>query len=325
MTHPTPAEQRVRRAHLSATILVTALSWLALVAILLLVAGELPDRVATHFDLSGTADDDMARGVALTMFGLVAIVLPAVLLGVFAATRWWRGEWARTFAGFLAGLPVGLSAVFAVVVLANRGAASPQEVTLSPWLMLVGLGLAALVGVLVALVLPRGVARPSTAVVTPVELAPSERASWFGRVETGRPALLAMVAAVLVLVLATLASGLWWLWPVTALVGLLLVAVTSFVVTVDASGVTWRSTVGLPRGHIPLEQITDAGVIDVSPADFGGFGLRMTPGGLGLVSRQGSALQVSHGGRRFVATVDDATTGAGLLLGYLRHGEHARR
>ncbi|USQ81608.1 DUF1648 domain-containing protein [Ornithinimicrobium faecis] len=325
MTIPSTTERRVRRAHLATTVLVTAICGVALLVTMLVVAGDLPDRLATHFDQSGTANDDLSRGMALTMFGLVGVGLPALLIAVFAATEWWRGEGARAFSGFLAGLPVGLSTLFAGLVLANRGAGAPDQVRLSPWVILPALGLAVVVGVVVALLVPRGLPRPAPETVTPVVLAPTERASWFGRVEMGRLPMVAMVAGVLVMVFATLVSGLWWLWLVTALVVLPIVAVTSFVVTVDRSGVTWRSALGLPRGHLPLERITDAGVVDVSPAEFGGLGLRMKPGALGLVTRSGSALQVTHGKKRFVATVDDPATGAGLLLGYLQAGDRTTR
>ncbi|MCK0113961.1 DUF1648 domain-containing protein [Ornithinimicrobium sp. F0845] len=314
------AVRRVRRAHLTATVLVAAVSAAALLLVFLLYAGDLPDRIATHFDLSGQPNDDMARGGALALFGLVGIGVPAVLIAVFGAAQWWRGEWARAFAGFLAGFSVWLSALFCGLVVANRGAAVPEEVTLDPWLMLGGLVLGLVVGIIVALVVPRGIPHDAPEAVTPVALAPTERASWFGRAQLGRLPVLALAASVLVLVIATVASGIWWLWLIAALVALLVVAVTSFVVTVDASGVTWRSAIGLPRGHIPLSEVTDAAVVEMSPSDFGGFGLRMTPGGLGLITRRGTALQVTHGKRRFVATVDDAATGAGLLLGYLEAG-----
>lgn len=323
MTHSSSAEQRVRRAHLSATILVTALSGLALVATIVLSAGALPDRMATHFDSSGSPNDDMATIAALVLFLGVGFVVPAVLVWSCAASQWWRGGSARAVAGFLAGFAVWLNAIFAGLVLANRGATAPEEVSLHLWVLLVALVLGIVVGTVVARAVPRGAVRTAPEPVGAVALAPGERASWFGRVETGRPAMLVMVAGVLVMVVAALVSGLWWLWPITALVALLVVAITSFVVTVDASGVTWRSTLGLPRGHIPLEQIAGAGVTDVSPTDFGGFGLRMTSGALGLVSRWGSALEVVHGGRRFVATVDDAASGAGLLLGYLGRSDQA--
>lgn len=320
MTKTTATEQQVRRSHLAVTIAVTAASGLALVIVILLSVADLPDRLATHFDLSGAADDTMSRGVALAMFLLVAVGLPALLIGVFAATQWWRGGQARMFAGFLAGLPVGLSVVFGATVLANRAVDSPDQVTLSPWLFLLALAVAVAAGIVVAFLVPHGLPRETSELVTPVALSPHERASWFGRVQAGPLVILAFGVGVVALVIGAMASGIWWLWLVVGLVALVSVATTNFVVRVDASGVTWRSALGFPRGHIPLDKITGAAVIDVSPADFGGFGVRITPGALGLVMRQGSALEVTHGKRRFVATVDDAATGAGLVLGYLQTG-----
>ncbi|USQ77511.1 DUF1648 domain-containing protein [Ornithinimicrobium cryptoxanthini] len=320
MTTTTGAEQQIRSSHLIVTTAVTAASGLALVIVILLSLGDLPDRLATHFDLSGAADDTMSRALGLTMFLLVGLGLPALLLVVFARMQWWRGDEARRFAGFLGALPVGLSAVFIATVLANRGAASPDQVTLSPWVFAIALTAAVVAGLAVGLMVPRGVPRESSESVTPVALSPHERASWFGRVQAGPLVLLAFGAGIVALVIAAVTVGIWWLWLVVVGVALACAATTSFAVRVDSSGVTWRSALGLPRGHVPMSKITDAAVIDVSPADFGGFGIRLTPGVLGLVMRQGSALEVTHGKRRFVATVDDATTGAGLLLGYLQAG-----
>lgn len=318
MTATTGAEQQIRRSHLTATTAVTAASGLALVIVILLSLGDLPDRLATHFDLSGAADGTMSRALGLTMFLLVGLSLPALLLGLFARMQWWRGDEARRFAGFLAALPVGLSAVFIATVLANRGAVSPDQVTLSPWVFGLALTAAVAAGLAVGLLVPRGVPRESSESVTPVALSPHERASWFGRVQAGPLVMLALGAGVVALVIGALASGIWWLWLVVVGVALACAATLSFAVRVDATGVTWRSALGLPRGHVAMSEITGAAVIDVSPADFGGFGIRLTPGALGLVMRQGSALEVTHGKRRFVATVDDAATGAGLVLGYLQ-------
>lgn len=323
MTTTTGAEQQIRRSHLTITTAVTAASALALVVVILLSLGDLPDRLATHFDLSGTADDTMSRALGLTMFLLVGLGLPALLLVVFARMQWWRGDEARRFAGFLGALPVGLSAVFIATVLANRGAASPDQVSLSPWVFPLVLAGAVVAGVIVGFLVPRGVPREPTESVTPVVLSPHERASWFGRAQAGPLVMLAFGAGVVALVIAALTAGLWWLWLVVVGVALVCAATLSFEVRVDSSGVTWRSALGLPRGHLPMSEITGAAVINLSPADFGGFGIRLTPGALGLVMRQGSALEVTHGKRRFVATVDDAATGAGLVLAILQAQERA--
>jgi hypothetical protein len=65
----------------------------------------------------------------------------------------------------------------------------------------------------------------------------------------------------------------------------------------------------------------------ISPfGDFGGWGLRTAlDGTVGVVVRGGSAIAVERtGGRRFVATVDDASTGAALLNTYAERARGAR-
>ena len=317
MTDLTSPAHRVGRTHLVVTCTVTTLAALVLLGAMLLWAGDLPARLATHFDTSGVADDSMPTGLALSLFALVAIGLPVLLIALFAATQWWRGERARLFAGFLAGLPVGLVALFLLILHANRGASGVEAVRLNPWLALLALAAALVVGTVVALLVPRGLPRELPQPVTPLDLAPGERASWFGRATSSTAVLLALVASVVVVAIAALASGIWWLWLIVALVALLVAGVTTFVVRVDASGLTWRSALGFPRGHLRLEEITGASVIEVSPADFGGFGIRMVPRALGLITRRGPALQVEHRGRRFVVTVEDPTTAAALLQGLL--------
>jgi MFS family permease len=317
MNDSTSTQRRVGRTHLVLTGAVTALSALVLLGAMLIWAGDLPGRLATHFDLGGVADDSMATGLALPLFALVAIGLPVLLIALFAATQWWRGERARLFAGFLAGLPVGLVALFLAILHANRGAGGAEQVRLSPWLSLLALGAALVVGTVVAVLAPRGVPREPAPAVTPLELAPGERASWFGRATSSTTVMLALLASVVVVAIAALASGIWWLWLIVALLALLVAGISTFVVRIDASGLTWRSALGFPRGHLPLQDITGASVIEVSPADFGGFGIRLVPRALGLITRGGPALQVEHRGRRFVVTVEDPTTAAGLLQGLL--------
>ena len=92
-------------------------------------------------------------------------------------------------------------------------------------------------------------------------------------------------------------------------------AFTGFRVTVDRQGLRWRGRLGLPRGHVPLEDIASSEVVQVDPSHYGGWGYRLSPvHGTALVTRGGSALRVTRrDGRRFTITVDDAGTGAALL------------
>ncbi len=318
MTEPSAIERRTRRLHLAVTLGVTAAAALILLTPVVLWAGELPPQLATHFDASGVPNETTSRVLALGLFALTGVGLPAVLVAAFAATRWWRGENARLMTGFLAGLPAGLVTLFVSLISANRGVSGPQEVRFSPWLVLIGLGVALVVGLVAAAVVPRGLPRAPSAQVAVVPVAPGERASWFGRAHSARSVTLVLLAGTVLFVGAALASGVWWLWLLVIPMVFVGLGMTSFAVRVDRQGVSWRGSFGFPRGRIPMEQITKASLSEVSPASFGGFGLRMTPDALGLITRGGTALEVEHGQRRFVATVDDAATAAGLLNGYLQ-------
>ena len=102
---------------------------------------------------------------------------------------------------------------------------------------------------------------------------------------------------------------------VAALMVLLMLAILTFEVTIDARGLTWRGAMGFPRGSIGLEDVRQASVMEVSPGDFGGMGLRAMPGRLGIITRSGRALRVRHERGELVITVDDAGTAAGVLEG----------
>jgi hypothetical protein len=129
-------------------------------------------------------------------------------------------------------------------------------------------------------------------------------------------------AALLALVVVT---RIWPLLVVGALIVIVVVAMCWWVVRVDRTGLTIRSTTGWPRIHVPLDEVVRADVIEVRPLrDFGGWGLRVgRHGRVGVVLRSGQALLVQRtGGRSVAVTVDDAATAAGLLNA---HADHARQ
>lgn len=311
----TPEEVRVRRAHLLVTSTLLLVSAAVYVAAVALAGPDLPDRLAVHFGIDGRADRTMATPVALLSFGLVALGVPVLLLVVLAAGQWWRGASARSTSGLVGGLVAGLVVLFVHLLWAQRGLVDPTQARLLPVAGLWAIGTALAVGLLAAAVLPRALPQPAPLVPEPLSIAPSDRVSWFGVARTSQTALSALAVAVLVVVVATLASGIWWLWLVVVLLAVLVPATTSFRVTVDRTGLTWRSALGVPRGHVPLEEVTGVSVADVRPGDFGGYGIRSVPGATGLVTRHGPALQVLHGQRRLVVTVDDAVTAASVLEG----------
>jgi len=93
-------------------------------------------------------------------------------------------------------------------------------------------------------------------------------------------------------------------------------------VRVDTDGLTAAAglpgALAWPRQHVPADEVLRADVVEVNPfQDFGGWGLRVAPdqhGTVGVVVRKGPGIAVCRtGGRRFVISVQDAETGAGLL------------
>lgn len=311
----TPQERHVRRAHLTVTATVVAVCGVTYLAVVALLAGDLPSRIAVHFGLDGVSDGWLGRGVALVSFGAFAVGLPALLLVVFATGQWWRGASARFTSALVSGLAAGLVALFVHLLWSQRGLVDTTDLRLSAWGVLWPLAAALGAGLLAAAVLPPALPQPDPITVEPLEITPTDRVSWFGTVRSSQAMIWALLAGVGTVVVATLLSGLWGLWLVVLLMLLLFPATTTFRATVDRSGLTWRSALGVPRGRVPLAEITGVSVVDVRPGDFGGYGIRSVPGATAVVTRPGPALSVVRGDRRFVITVDDPVTAASVLEG----------
>lgn len=318
----TPQERRVRRAHLGVTAAVLVVCAATYLAAVLLLAGDLPERIAVHFGIDGVSDGWLGRGVALVSFGVFAVGLPALLLVVFAAGQWWRGASARFTSALVAGLAAGLTSLFVHLLWSQRGLADTTDLRIGVWTMLWPLAAALGVGLLTAAVLPPALPQPEPVTVEPIEIAPSDRVSWFGQVRSSQVMVWALLGGVLAVVVATLLSGIWWLWFVVVLLLLLFPATTTFRVTVDRSGLAWRSALGVPRGRVRLAEVTGVSIVDVRPGDFGGYGVRSVPGATGIITRSGPALQVQRGDRRLVITVDDPAGAAGVLEGLRLRATH---
>lgn len=320
----TPEEARVRRAHvLVVTGLLVGCAVVYALAVAL-TAGQLPDPLATHFGVDGRADGWMPLTVALVLQGLLVVGLPGLLLVMMAAGQWWKGGSARLSSSFVAGLAGGLTALFVHLVLLQSGLPDAADARLSPMTLVWAVGAGLLVGLAARAVLPANLPQPPPVVAEPITIAPSDRVSWFGRAVPGRAVAIVLGGTAVVMVVLALVVQNWWFWLIALLMVVLVPATTVFRVTIDGRGLTWRSALGVPRGHLPLAEITGATVVMLRPGDFGGYGVRSAPGATGLVTRSGEALSVSHRratsdqDRRLVITVDDALTAASVLEGLRR-------
>ncbi|MGI9001340.1 MAG: hypothetical protein ACR2GH_06700 [Pseudonocardia sp.] len=295
------------------------------IAVLLAAADRLPDPIALHFDLFGTANGLFSsRWAAIALLAGLGVGL-ALLFGLYArqgsrlgspvvVSSWDLGRWFIGLSWAMAGL---LGGVLFGVVAANLDQPTATAAALPGWTFPLGLALAVVAGAVGALVAPR---TPSTASepgpTTPaVPLGATEQISWSRSV--GSHWLLVLSAALLAtgVVLGVTANAV--AGAIVALAGALVLLLGSVAVTVDRRGLTLAlGPLGWPRVRVPAEDVVSATVADVSPGQFGGWGYRIVPGARAVIIRSGPALVVTRrSGQRFVVTVDGATTAAGLLNG----------
>lgn len=278
---------------------------------------ELPAPVAIHWGPTGA--DGFSSLTAL--LGWAGAVTAAFVVASWALALW-RG-YARPVRQLSAGLSVGTAVLVAGIMVGTlapqRGLADATEVGGVGWAITLAVVASLALGLGAAAVTPRG--EPVAGADDPrpdaprLALADDERVVWVRRTSSRTGVLVLGLATALVTV-AVVAGSTWWMLVVPAALVVLTVAMFSWVVTVDSTGLTVRSTLGLPRRHLPVDEIVDATVDTVSPLrDFGGYGWRTsTDGRTGVVIRAGETLEVrSTGERRFVVTVDDAGTAAALL------------
>jgi hypothetical protein len=282
------------------------------------VASDLPDPMATHWDIGGDADGHTPLGVfaaAVIAGWAVGAALPLVQArrrGAFrltAAPFGWAIQW----------LAAGLGLVTVVV---NDGAATwsaADGVTLLVALVpLAVAGLAALAAHALEHGRPYGPAAAAGERPT-VGLRDGEQAAWAGHLRS-RPVIAAAIVVPTTLALAALLVGgdaTWPLWAAAVVALVAIGAVSELQVTVGASGLTVAlGPFGVPRRHWPLADIAWAERIDVDPWRWGGWGWRVLPhrNATAIVIRAGDGLRIGlRDGRELVVTVPDATTAAGLL------------
>ncbi|WP_147525023.1 DUF1648 domain-containing protein [Cellulomonas timonensis] len=298
-------------------LLVPALVLAATAIVAMSWATELPDPVASHF---GSDGPDGFSSLASFVWTGVGIGASLAVLGWFIAAVLGRAAAARRTG---VGTAVGGALFLAISVLgtldAQRGLADAAQTGDINGVVLLCLVVGAVGGALAALLIPGDRPQPTTdpvpSTAARVPLAPQERATWVQRV-TGRSMIaVAGTLVVVAVITARVADSPVALAPL-AVVLIVLLAHVQFTVTVDSRGLRVRSLLGFPRLTVPADEVLHAEEVSVSLLrEFGGWGYRVGASGrVGIVVRQGAALQVTRtGGRVYVVTVDDAATGAALL------------
>jgi hypothetical protein len=276
----------------------------------------LPEVVAIHFGLGGTANGFGGRAALVGAVVVLPLVLGALfgLIGAMTPGRRGAGFDPAAILGAASWAGAGLVGSIGVqIVLANR-TATAERLPL-PWLLL-GLGIAVVLGIVGALVMPRSPLQPGADEPTPaLELGREERASWSGSCSS-----VFVTALGGVLVLGGLLLGWATAGPggiVLGAAGLLVLLFGSARTTVDRRGLTVGLGVfGWPRIRVPLDEVASASTEEVGALQYGGLGYRIVPGGVGVIVRPGPALVVTRrSGRRLTVTVDHPGTAAALLNG----------
>lgn len=293
---------------------------------------RLPGRVAVHWSAAG------ADGFASPLLLPTVLVLITALFSALVVTALWKpGDGLRGNGRFLVAvsgwLPTFLAVGFAGTLAPQLDRANVDGVSF-PWPVLaVGAVAGILVGAAFWALTP--VAPPMERVETKpdeVELGENARALWVDTASAPRPllAVLGVAAAVLTVVgmSVTFSAGAVGLAFLAAPVVLAVACLTlTWRVRIDDNGLTARPAIGLPRVRIPLDHIRDASVVQVSPVnDFGGWGLRHSSYGTGVILRTGDALRLEQNGGAFTITLDDVPRAAGLVQALLvRNGSSANR
>lgn len=279
---------------------------------------DLPDPVATHWGRGGVPDGfaPLDRAIAVPVGAGVVLVL------AFGALTWAIGHSSvnrRLGAAVTAWVSVFMSIILIGSLWMQRGLSDAHQAASVNGVLLATFAGAAVAAVVAAVVVPGDSRQPTTHAVDAnaprARLIAGEHSTWTGHISSH--VVLAISVPLTVLLLALTAfTRVWAILVLDVLVLALLLSMASFVVRVDRAGVAIRSTLGLPRYRIPLDEVVRADVIGVSAVrDFGGWGWRVGRGGrVGVVLRSGEGLLIERtGGRSIVVTVDDAAAAAGLV------------
>jgi len=303
---------------LSAVVLGLVLAWLP----------ELPSPAATHWGPSGV-DGFGPPATFIWLSVLLGFVLPAVLtiVTVVGVRDHWGGG-----ARLLVGMALGISGLSAVINLgavgAQRGIADARHADDLGGLMLLGLGgFVVLIGI--GWLLQPHIRPAPAAPLKPVHVAGitnGERVVWLATASLSRSAMILIAVVVVIVVGVTAFMALrftdrMWVPALTlVLIGGAFASSASFRVRVGPDGLSVRSQIGVPRVHVPLDEIVSVRAVECNPfGEFGGFGWRLgLDGRTGIVLRRGPAIEVERRDKRpLVVTVDGAAVGAAVLQAYL--------
>jgi hypothetical protein len=301
-------------------VLLPGIAVLATAILPLAYRGRLPDPMATHWGVDGLPDGHLPQLADHLLLLLVVLLVAAVPL-------WAAARADHLIARSFVATANALSALFLVLRWWTLEANADAVVWTDAAQLTFGEGLVVMVGVAVGGAFGWWAARgrPDRPVaserVVPTPVAAGEQLVWVGRQQGGRGPIVVVLVALLVVVLVTVlpvaapAPAQALSAAVLAVVAAVLLTFTSIRAVIGPSGLTVRfGPLGLPRLHVPAEDIVEVRVEQVEPLAYGGWGYRMLPGVRAVVIRRGEGIRVvRRHAPDLVVTIDAAQAAAGAL------------
>lgn len=291
---------------------------------------RMPDPMAIHWgpglqpDGFGPTWSNMAFALGT---GLLFVLMYGLqVLQIRQARHRGREQWSATFR-FIPAMMLGTTVLMQILAVGTAAiqldATDARETGSAGWVLLIAGVSWVSITVIAYVIQPRlTIAHPNTRETQPLALTPSERAVWVSQSTVRTPVVILLAVIWAITVAATV-----WGFTVDALAGWLLLGSSTLLtvaimttlwyrVRVDATGLTATSMLGLPVIRVRADEVERVEATHVAPyAEFGGWGIRMAPGRFGIVLRTGDGIVVGRKSKRdFVVTVDDAVTGASLLM-----------
>lgn len=296
-----------------------------------LLWNRLPRPVATHWGIGGVADGTGSIWMHLLM-GAFTIVLLGVIMPLAAGRG--RSQGGRSgeplLAGLGNGLIVGICAMFLAGLAGQVDAPEALGTRMSGPVLVIGLALAILWGFASARLVRRSL--PAVEALGDPAVGPAEAPggppmppgtrlvstvkapSWLAVL------MLALLAGMLALVFCVStgnAADLWLATPVLVIVALAAVVCLAGRVVADDAGIRVLGGGLVKLLHVRPADIQRAEGREITPAEFGGWGLRVSGAGVAFIVGKGPGVVVERkrGGARIysVATMQDATAMAQLL------------
>lgn len=279
-------------------------------------SSELPNQMASHYNLSGIPDKSMSPTQFLMVSGLMMVLGVTPCIAVSLIRRKLQPAFSLTVSSVGAFTGGTGAAILAIAVTSQRGLEHWQDATFSNSMTLIMIISGVVAGALAAWVaylipLADGRARSTKIAISKRlmnDFTSTDKIFWGSTLYTGWPVLVGLAALTPIIIIVHFTN--LWIGVILLLPAIAVANLSRISVTANKSGFYVRyGFIVWPRTSIPLKRIASTQAIKVNPKEWGGWGYR---GNLifmkraAVVLRAGPGIRVDfHDGRVFVVTIDE--------------------